>query len=78
VSFNFLDWQLYCGGALLQSAWRMDLDGPQPALASGALPAGRTVSGYVVWEVPAGGDVRIAYAPPQGIDSGFEVVIRPS
>jgi hypothetical protein len=77
VDYNPFDWQVFCGGVAVQS-FTMVLSGPKPALASGTLPNGRSASGYVVYEVPAKGEVRMSYGGNMFSNSGpvFEVIIR--
>jgi hypothetical protein len=51
--------------------------GPRPELSSGTLPACRKALGYVVYEVPAKGEVRMSYGNMFGDDAPvFEVIIR--
>ena len=77
VDYNPFDWQVFCGGVAVQS-FTMVLSGPKPALSSGTLPNGRSASGYVVYEVPAKGEVRMSYGGNMFSNSGpiFEVIIR--
>lgn len=74
VDFNPYDWQVYCAGTLL-TGFAFVMNGPSPALHSGTLPNGRNVSGYVVYEVPPTGEVRMSYGGTFGLPV-FEVIIR--
>jgi hypothetical protein len=76
---NLFDWQVFCDGVAVDTS-RILADatyGPAPALGSGNLPNGRKASGYLVYEVPAEGEVRMSYTG--GIMSTgvvFEIIIR--
>jgi len=48
-------------------------NGPRPQLNSGQVPAGKTVSGWILYEVPKSGRITIAYQP--GRNSIFEVTL---
>jgi hypothetical protein len=74
IDFNPLDWTLYCAGSLV-TGYTHAFNGPDPALHAGTLPNGGNVSGYVVYEVPPTGEVRMAYGDPTDV---FEVIIRAS
>jgi hypothetical protein len=53
------------------------LNGPKPPLGFGSLTAGRNAVGYVIYEVPAKGEVRMSYkAVIFDTTPTFEVVIR--
>ena len=77
VDYNPFDWQVFCDGVAVQN-YTIVLSGPKPALSSGTLPNGRSASGYVVYEVPAKGEVRMSYGGNMFSNSGpiFEVIIR--
>jgi hypothetical protein len=79
ATYNPFDWEAYAAGQAMGSK-ASTIYGPKPELHSGILSVGRTASGYVVWEVPAKGEVRIAYGASAAAGRGavFEVVIRPS
>ena len=78
ASFNQFDWQVFVDGVALNSTSAFVLNGPEPELGSGTLPAGRRAEGWLVFEVPAAGEVVLSYeqnfigggAPP------FELVLR--
>ncbi len=76
VDYNPFDWQVFCAGEAVQN-YSFVLYGPQPGLSSGTLPSGRKASGYVVYEVPAKGEVRMSYKGNAFSNSGpvFEVMI---
>ena len=77
VDYNPFDWQVFCDGVAVQN-YTAVLSGPKPELASGTLPNGRSASGYVVYEVPAKGEVRMSYGGNTFSNSGpvFEVIVR--
>jgi hypothetical protein len=79
VDYNPFDWQVFCAGVAVQN-YTIVLSGPKPELSSGTLPNGRSASGYVVYEVPAKGEVRMSYGGNTFSNSGpvFEVIIRAS
>jgi hypothetical protein len=69
IDYNFGDWDTYADGANVTDQ-AFILNGPQPIFKSGHLPTGRTVSFWLVNEVPAQGDVLLSYAPPQFVAGG--------
>ena len=76
VRYNPYDWQVFVDGTAVSSN-AFVMYGPKPALSSGTLPNGRKASGYVVYEVPATGEVRMSYGSGFSSDAPiFEVVIR--
>jgi len=75
VTYNPFDWQVFCAGVAVNN-FTIVLNGPTPQLHSGTLPNGRTASGFVVYEVPADGEVRMSYGGQFGGTPVFEVVIR--
>jgi hypothetical protein len=76
ADYSAADWQLWCAGSLVQSQ-AFVVYGPAPLLGSGTLPAGRKASGYMVWEVPPTGEVRLSYSAVI-FDTAptFEVILR--
>jgi len=77
VTYNPFDWQVYCAGEAMDN-YSFVAYGPQPDLSSGTLPNGRKASGYVVYEVPKVGEVRMSYSGNIFLNDSpiFEVVIR--
>ena len=77
VDYNPLDWQVFVDGEA-GSIFTFVMDGPKPNLSSGTLPEGRKASGYVVYEVPPEGEVRMSYVGNMFSDEGpvFEVILR--
>lgn len=76
VGYNPLDFTLYVDGTAVDrfAAQAHVLDGPTQ-LSSGTLPSGRKATGYIVYEVPPKGEVRMAYGYPGDV---FEIIIRTS
>lgn len=80
VTYNPYDWQVFVGGKK-DNNFLMAAEGPKPDLLVGTLAAGQKTSGYVVWEVPANGEVQLIYA---GAYTGhvlttppvFQVIVR--
>jgi hypothetical protein len=70
VSYNPFDWKVYVDGVVNDDHESL-LSGPEPAFHSGDLKKGRKVKGYIVFQVPATGEVRLAFE-----DDVFEVIIR--
>lgn len=60
VDYNPFDWQVFVDGTAVEN-YGFVVDGPKPTLSSGTLPKGRKASGYVVYEVPAKGEVLLSY-----------------
>ena len=77
ASFNTFDWQVFADGRLLDS-FAYAVNGPQPDLGSGRLPAGRTASGWLLYEVPPQGEIVLAYAPNFDGPPVFEIQLRAS
>ena len=78
IHYNPYDWQVFVDGTAVSSS-SFTLYGPKPALGAGSLPNGRKASGYVVYEVPAKGEVRMSYGSSFSSEAPiFEVVIRAS
>lgn len=77
VDYNPFDWQVFAAGTAIKDSTIL-LNGPKPTLSSGSLPKGRKAVGYVVYEVPATGEVRMSYTGNIFLDAApiFEVVIR--
>jgi hypothetical protein len=69
IDYNFNDWATYADGANVTDL-AFIINGPQPIFKSGHLPNGRTVSFWLVNEVPAKGEVLLSYAPPQFVAGG--------
>jgi hypothetical protein len=77
VSYSSADWDGFCAGMAASKAYAMF--GPQPELDTGTLFAGRSAAGYIVFEVPAKGEVRLSYkAVIFDTTPTFEVIIRAS
>ena len=78
VDYNPYDWQVFAAGEAVDNSTYVS-NGPTPELSSGTLPSGRKASGWVVYEVPAKGEVRISYGGVFSNDAPvFEVIIRNS
>jgi hypothetical protein len=76
IPYNPYNWQVFVDGSAV-SSHAFVIYGPKPELGSGTLPNGRKASGYVVYEVPATGEVRMSYGSGFSSDAPiFEVVIR--
>lgn len=75
ASFNQFDWQVFADGRLVDD-YAFTTNGPKPELSSGQLPRGRTASGWLVYEVPAAGEIILAYAPNFDGPPVFEITIR--
>lgn len=76
ANFNsYGDWQVFADGRLLDSSTFVS-HGPQPELGMGSLPAGRFASGWIVYEVPAAGEIILAYAPNYEGPPVFEITVR--
>jgi hypothetical protein len=55
------------------------MNGPEPQLSMGTLPNGRTASGWLVYEVPVSGELRLSYKNPWLFGNAgpvFEVLLR--
>jgi hypothetical protein len=78
--YNLMDWTVKGAGF---PVW-VDHGGPEPMLTTGNVPEGTTAKGWVVYEVPPTGVVRMLYkmhrhftlATPAYSEPEFEVVIR--
>ena len=75
ADYNEFDWQVFVAGEAVDN-WPSVLFGPTPQLSSGTLPKGRKASGWVVYEVPKTGEVRMSYGGAYGQAPVFEVVTR--
>lgn len=75
ATFNLFDWQVFVDGRLVDD-YAFAINGPEPTLGSGQLPTGRTASGWLVYEVPATGEVVLAYAPNFDGPPVFEMTLR--
>lgn len=77
VDYNPFDWQVFVNGEAVEN-YAVVLDGPKPTLSSGTLPKGRSAKGYVVYEVPAKGQVLMSYSGNSFLDEPpvFEVILR--
>jgi hypothetical protein len=70
------DWDVFCDGVAVNN-FSLVIYGPKPALSSGTLPTGRTATGYMVYEVPKAGEVRMSNKGNIFNDAPvFEVIIR--
>jgi hypothetical protein len=78
VDYNPFDWQVFVAGEAVSDTGYVS-NGPTPELSSGTLPTGRKASGWVVYEVPAHGEVRMSYGNTFSNDAPvFEIIIRTS
>jgi hypothetical protein len=77
ATYNPFDWSLFADGRAVDT-YAFTVHGPKPPLGSGQLPAGRTASGWLVYEVPAAGQVVLSFTPNFQGPPVFEVVIRES
>jgi len=76
VDYNQFDWQVFAGGLAVDDMTFVS-NGPEPALSSGSLPKGRRAEGWLVYEVPAKGEVLLSYGGAFTNDEPiFEVVLR--
>ncbi len=77
ATYNPLDWQVFVDGTAADN-FTFVMDGPSPELHSGTLPSGRKAAGWVVYEVPAKGEVILSYGSNMfgGDAPTFEVVAR--
>ncbi len=75
ATYNPFDWAVYADGRQLSSS-AFVLNGPEPTLDSGTLPAGRSAEGWLVYEVPPSGEIVLSYEPNYSGPPVFEVVLR--
>jgi hypothetical protein len=74
ASYNPYDWSLFADGRAVDHP-AFTIHGPQPELGSGQLPTGRTAWGWLVYEVPAAGELILSFTPNYQGPPVFEVVI---
>ncbi len=78
VDYNPFDFQVFVDDQAVDTT-AFVINGPKPELSSGTLPAGRSASGWIVYEVPAEGKVLLSYTDLFGGGAPvFEVVLRDS
>lgn len=77
VTYSHYDWGVFCAGTYVIDAGNLLLFAhPTPALEiQGTLSSGGKDSGYLVYEVPATGEVRLSYGRSITV---FSVIIRAS
>lgn len=75
ADYNLWDWQLFVRDEAV-SDFASVFYGPSPELSAGTLPKGKSVSGWLFWEVPKSGRVTIAYGGSASQAPVFEVVLR--
>ncbi len=75
ADYNPWDWQLFVNDEAI-SEFAYLVSGPAPELSAGTLPKGKSVTGWVVWEVPKSGRVVIAYGGSVSQAPVFEIILR--
>lgn len=75
TSYGPSDWQLFVNDEAI-SDQSFVFYGPKPELSYGNLPRGKSVSGWVFWEIPKAGRISIAYGASYSQAPVFEVVLR--
>lgn len=77
VDYNPFDFQIFVDGQAVDSL-AFAINGPEPELSSGTLPAGRTAEGWLLYEVPPTGEVLLSYTGNMFLDEEpvFEIVLR--
>jgi hypothetical protein len=76
VTYSTADWDVFNDGVAV-TGYTIVLGGPKPLLSSGSLTTGRKAIGYVIYEVPPKGEVRLSYkAVIFDTTPTFEFVIR--
>lgn len=78
VAYNPFDWQVFVDDTAVENFTFVG-EGPEPTLGSGNLTEGRRAEGWLVYEVPSGGEVILSYKSPfDPTDSrpAFEVRLR--
>jgi hypothetical protein len=76
VTYSTADWDVFNDGVAV-TGYTIVLGGPKPLLSSGSLTTGRKAIGYVIYEVPPKGEVRLSYkAVVFDTTPTFEFVIR--
>lgn len=74
TSYSLTDWQLYVNDEVVEQGFA--IYGPTPQLSVGNLPKGKSVSGWMFWEVPKTGRVVISYGASYSQAAVFEVPLR--
>jgi hypothetical protein len=79
VDYNPFDFQVFVDGRAIDG-YAFALNGPQPELSSGTLPATRVADGWILYEVPPTGEVLLSYSGNVFSNDApvFEVVLRDS
>lgn len=80
VAYNPFDWQVFVDDTAVENFTFVG-EGPEPTLGSGNLTEGRKAEGWLIYEVPAAGEVILSYKSPfDPTDSkpAFEVRLRES
>jgi hypothetical protein len=77
VDYNPYDWQVFVAGVAVDN-YTFVSNGPTPELGSGTLPEGRKAQGWLVYELPATGEVLLSYAGNMFSSDApaFEVLLR--
>lgn len=77
VNYNSFDFQIFVDGRAVEG-YAFALNGPDPELSSGTLPAGRVAEGWLLYEVPPAGEVLLSYSGNVFLNEApiFEVVLR--
>jgi hypothetical protein len=77
ADYNQFDWDLFVDGTAVDG-FAFASGGPEPQLNSGDLPKGRTAKGWLLYEVPAKGEVVLSYKGGAFTNDApiFEVVLR--
>jgi hypothetical protein len=74
-NYSELDWQVFVDGRVV-SQRAFVIHGPEPPLGVGQLPRDRVAEGWLLYEVPAAGQVLLSYAPNFRGPPVFEVEAR--
>lgn len=79
VDYGPFDFQVFVDGRAVDN-FAFAINGPEPELGSGTLPAGRVAEGWMLFEVPPTGEVLLSYSGNMFLDEEpiFEVVLRAS
>jgi hypothetical protein len=79
VDYNPFDFQVFVDGQAVDG-YAFAINGPEPDLGSGTLPAGRVAEGWLLYEVPPTGQVLLSYSGNIFLDEEpvFEVILRGS
>ena len=75
VDYNTFSFQVFVDNLAVDN-FAFVLNGPEPTLSSGTLPAGRSAEGWLLYEVPASGKVLLSYSDFFNDTPIFEVVLR--